>query len=262
MGALSNAGAQVQVENLSVRFSSTKRTLEVIGGLSFTINEGQFVSFVGPSGCGKTTMLRCLSGLQRSTEGQILVMGKSMTEPTDGMTLVFQEYNRSLYPWRTVLRNVMLPIEDKMKKGEAEKLSLGLLHDVGLEGFGNYFPWQLSGGMQQRVAIARALAPQPKILLMDEPFASVDAQTRMVLEDQILRIWSDRHLTILFVTHDIDEAIYLSQTVMVLSSRPAHIIDQIPIDLSYPRNQVNTRAEEGFASYRSRIHQKLWAFVK
>lgn len=252
----------LEIENLGVQYSRQKVELKVIQDLSLSIKEGKFVSIVGPSGCGKTTLLRCIGGLQKPTQGQVKVMGEGISQPINEMTLVFQEYNRSLFPWRTVMRNVMLPVEDKMKKRDAQGLALRLIESVGLIGFENYFPWQLSGGMQQRVAIARALAPDPKIILMDEPFAAVDAQTRMALEDQILKIWHDLKLTVLFVTHDIDEAIYLSQTVIVLNGRPARISEEFQIDLEYPRNQIITRGKEEFASYRSRIYEALRTVVK
>ena len=171
-------------------------------------------------------------------------LGYSRSMSRLSMTLVFQEYNRSLFPWRSVLNNVLFPIEDKVPKKEAFERATRLLRQLGLEGFEKYYPWQLSGGMQQRVAIARALAPNPKILLMDEPFASVDAQTRIVLEDQLLKLWSDMKLTVLFVTHDIEEAVYVSQKVIVLSNRPTHVIESLDIDLEYPRDQITTQGDD------------------
>ena len=203
--------------------------------------------------------MRCISGLQRPTAGKIVIAGSQIVEPTDGMTLVFQEYNRSLFPWRSVINNVLFPIEDKVPKREAIQRAKKLLSQIGLEGFENYYPWQLSGGMQQRVAIARALAPNPKILLMDEPFASVDAQTRTALEDQLLKLWDNMKLTILFVTHDIEEAVYVSQKVIVLSNRPTRVVENLGIDLGYPRDQITTRSEQKFISYRARIFQNIRA---
>ncbi|MCL5069273.1 MAG: ABC transporter ATP-binding protein [Thaumarchaeota archaeon] len=206
--------------------------------------------------------MRCISGLEKPTSGRVSVIGKEIVAPTDGMTLVFQEYNRSLLPWRTVLSNVMLPIEDRQPKQKAKQRAAELLSQVGLDGFENYYPWELSGGMQQRVAIARALAPRPKILLMDEPFASVDAQTRAVLEDQLLKLWKEMDLTILFVTHDIDESVYVSQNVIVLSTRPSHVVDNIEIDLPFPREQIVTRSDKDFLAYRATIMEKIRAFTK
>lgn len=248
----------LEVTNLSYTYSS-RANLQVIGSLNFSTIEGSFTSLVGPSGCGKTTILRCISGLQKPTSGNISVMGNPLLAPSDGMTLVFQEYNKSLFPWRSVIRNVMLPIEGKMQKEKCKEQAMKLLEEVGLKGFENYYPWELSGGMQQRVAIARALAPNPKILLMDEPFASVDAQTRTTLEDQLLKLWQEIGLTILFVTHDIDEAVYVSQNIIVLSNRPSRIIDEVPIPLTYPREQIGTRSDPKFIEYRNRILERIRA---
>ncbi|MDG6997994.1 MAG: ABC transporter ATP-binding protein [Nitrososphaerota archaeon] len=248
------------VSDLSVKYSGTIN-LEVLKSLSFSIEEGTFTALVGPSGCGKTTILRCISGLQKPTSGAIRIAGAEVTEPTDGMTLVFQEYNRSLFPWRTVLNNVLFPIEDKIPKTESLNRATKLLKLLGLEGFEKYYPWQLSGGMQQRVAIARALAPNPKILLMDEPFASVDAQTRIALEDQLLKLWSEMKLTILFVTHDIEEAVYVSQKVVVLSNRPTHVIESLDISLTHPRDQITTKSDQRFLAYRARILENIRALL-
>lgn len=251
----------IQVENLGVVYSSTNN-LKVIENLELSLEERKFVSIVGPSGCGKTTLLRCIAGLQKPTTGKITVMGKQITEPIDEMTIVFQEYNRSLFPWRNVLGNVMLPLETRLDKAEGKKRALKLLGEVGLLGFEKFYPWQLSGGMQQRVAIARALAPSPKILLMDEPFASVDAQTRFALEDQILKLWEENELTVLFITHDIDEAVYISQDVLALSGRPSKVLGSIGIDLPYPRDQIRTRSEPKFSVYRSELFQKIKVNLK
>ena len=179
----------IEIEGLHVEYGVGSSQLKVIDNISLSLQDRRFTSIVGPSGCGKTTLIRCISGLQKPTGGRVTVMGSRIIEPITEMTVVFQEYNRSLFPWRTVLGNVMLSVEGRMKKQEAVIRSHKLIQDVGLTGFERYYPWQLSGGMQQRVAIARALAPNPKILLMDEPFASVDAQTRFALEDQILKLW-------------------------------------------------------------------------
>ena len=248
----------LEISNLSFTYSG-RTNLKVIESLNFSLAEGSFVSLVGPSGCGKTTILRCVSGLQRPSSGSISVMGKPVLAPSEGMTLVFQEYNKSLYPWRSVIRNVMLPIENKMPKNQFSEQSMILLEEVGLKGFENYYPWELSGGMQQRVAIARALAPNPRILLMDEPFASVDAQTRTALEDQLLRLWRELKLTILFVTHDIDEAVYVSQNVIVLTNRPTRVVDSILVNLPYPRDQMVTRSDPSFINHRNQILEKIRA---
>lgn len=248
----------LEISDLTVRYTG-ERDLHVLDSLAFSIEEGSFTSIVGPSGCGKTTILRCVSGLQRPSSGRVTIAGREVTQPTDGMTLVFQEYNRSLFPWRSVLSNVIFPIEDKVEKSKAKERAIQLLTELGLNGFETYYPWQLSGGMQQRVAIARALAPNPKILLMDEPFASVDAQTRTALEDQLLSVWKDRRLTILFVTHDIEEAVYVSQRVIVLSRRPTRVVDNLTVDLPYPRDQLTTRSDAKFLSYRAKVLEDIRA---
>ncbi len=176
---------------------------------------------VGPSGCGKTTLLKCISGLLRPSQGEVVLDGQRVTDPPEEMALVFQEYNRSLMPWASVRNNVLLPLRHKKLTGaERTRLVEESLAEVGLSRFIDHYPWQLSGGMQQRVAIARALAYQPSILLMDEPFASVDAQTRGDLEDLVLQVREDYGITILFVTHDIDESVYLSDRIVVLTHAP------------------------------------------
>ena len=249
--------AIVKADSLNVKYLTASGVNQVLDGLSFSLEDGKFTSIVGPSGCGKTTILRCVAGLQKPNSGSVTVMGKQVVEPVDEMTIVFQEYNRSLLPWRNVLGNVTLGIERRVDKTKREKICKKLLEDVGLAGFERHYPWQLSGGMQQRVAIARALAPNPKILLMDEPFASVDAQTRMALEDQLLLLWKELNLTVLFVTHDIDESVYLSQRVLVLNARPTRIIDEVDINLEFPRSQIMTRQKPEFASYRTKILEKI-----
>ncbi|MCL4519753.1 MAG: ABC transporter ATP-binding protein [Thaumarchaeota archaeon] len=244
------------VSDLGVVYKG-KTELRVLESINLSVKQGTFVSIVGPSGCGKTTLLRCVSGLQTPTTGQIRISDVPVTGPPEGMTLVFQEYNRSLFPWRSIMKNVMLPLEGRVSGDEAKERASKLLEELGLRGFENYYPWQLSGGMQQRVAIARALAPNPKILLMDEPFASVDAQTRTALEDQLLSVWNKLGLTILFVTHDIEESIYLAEQVIVLSTRPTRIIDEVETDLAYPRDQIVTRSDQRFMTCRARILEEF-----
>jgi NitT/TauT family transport system ATP-binding protein len=209
----------LEVRGLSKVYEDRKRRVEAIRELTFTIGVGELVCLVGPSGCGKTTLLRCMAGLLAPTTGEVLLQGRRVTAPPPGMALVFQEYGRSLFPWMSVRDNVELPLRRKrMSRRQRADLVDRALEAVGLRGTGTAYPWQLSGGMQQRVAIARAVAYQPQVLLMDEPFAAVDAQTRAELEDLIRDLWHQLGVTILFVTHDIDEAVYLGQRVLVLSS--------------------------------------------
>ncbi len=228
--------------------------VEAIRDVSFRVDEREFVCIVGPSGGGKTTLLRCLCGLHGRSSGRIQLHGRDVTQPPPEMAAVFQDYSRSLMPWFTVERNVALPLKNtiKDKRQRAERVSWAL-GEVRLDGFGDRYPWQLSGGMQQRVAIARAIAYQPQILIMDEPFASVDAQTRAGLEDLMLSILDDVGTAVLLVTHDIDEAVYLADRVVVLSTRPATILDVVDIDLPRPRDQLETKSSPRFAEHRARV---------
>jgi NitT/TauT family transport system ATP-binding protein len=230
-----------------------KQRHEAIGRLDFAVPEGAFVSIVGPSGCGKTTMLRCLSGLMKPTRGTVRLGGEPVSGVPRDLALVFQDYSRSLFPWRTVAGNVAYVLPRDLSKADRSARVEESLDAVGLSGAGEKYPWQLSGGMQQRVAIARALAYRPKILLMDEPFASVDAQTRAELEDLMLAVRDQFGMTILFVTHDIDESVYLADRVLVLSKSPSTIVASIDVDLPRPRDQVATREDETFVHLRSDI---------
>jgi NitT/TauT family transport system ATP-binding protein len=225
-----------------------------IADLTFDVNAGEIVSIVGPSGCGKTTLLKALAGLLAPTGGTIRFQGKAVQGVPEGLAMVFQEYSRSLLPWTTVDGNIELPLRYKPIDAidRARRVSESL-EAVGLSGFGNRYPWQLSGGMQQRVAIARALAYHPQLLLMDEPFASVDAQTRADLEDLAAAVREQFDITIVLVTHDIDEAVYLSDRVVVLSSAPSVVLAKIVIDLPRPRDQIVTKASEQFVAKRSEV---------
>ena len=213
---------------------------------------------IGPSGCGKTTLLRCVAGLLSPTSGTVLLRGQRVDRPPDEMALVFQEYNRSLFPWMTVRQNVAFPLRRKRLGRHAQRLraddAIGV---VDLARFADHYPWQLSGGMQQRVAIARALAYQPSILLMDEPFASVDAQTRAELEDLVLHVRQRFEMTVLFVTHDIDESVYLGDRIFVLTRGPAGIRENVVVDLPTPRDQITTRALAEFIRLRTHVQRLI-----
>ena len=199
-----------------------------------------------------------IAGLIAPTSGRVMLHGREVTGPPPKLVLVFQEFNKSLFAWRSVLGNVRFGIEARGNRTrEAEFRARSLIELVGLKDFENHYPWELSGGMQQRVAIARALAYEPEVLLMDEPFGSLDALTRLELEDTLLRLWEELGTTILFITHDIEEAIYLSDRVWVLSRRPSQIIEELRIDFSRPRNQVATRAEARFMEIRNRIYRRI-----
>ena len=229
-----------------------------IEDVSLVVEDGEFLCVVGPSGCGKTTLLKCVGGLLRPTKGTVLLRGKPVTRPPEEMALVFQEYSRSLMPWTSVANNVLLPLRHKKLGRKQRKTLVGeSLEAVGLDAFANRYPWQLSGGMQQRVAIARALAYQPSILLMDEPFASVDAQTRGDLEDLTLRVRDQYGITILFVTHDIDESVYLADRVVVLTHAPTEVKEIVRVDLPRPRDQIATKELADFAHLRAHVYRQI-----
>jgi NitT/TauT family transport system ATP-binding protein len=233
-------------------------TTPAIGDISCQIEAGEFVSFVGPSGCGKTTLLMSVAGLLAPSSGRVIVKGKEVNGPPPDLVLLFQEYNKSLFAWRTVLGNVRFGLEARGQRASAsENKARGLIELVGLKGFEDHYPWELSGGMQQRVAIARALAYEPEVLLMDEPFGSLDALTRLELEDTLLRLWAELKTTILFITHDIEEAIYLSDRILVLSRRPSRIVEEIEIRFPRPRDQVTTRSERRFMEIRNDIYRRI-----
>lgn len=241
----------MDVRSLSKTYGTGAKATVAIKDVSFTVARGELVSIVGPSGAGKTTLLKCLSGLMPPTSGTVLFEGKVHKGVPARLTLVFQDYSRSLFPWLTVESNITLPLRNKkVPKDEQRRRVELMLEAVGLPECARRYPWQLSGGMQQRVAIARALAYQPDCLLMDEPFASVDAQTRNDLEDLVLRLRAEFGITIVFVTHDIDEAVYLSDRVIALTHSPATVSDILQIGFPSPRDQLETKALPEFAQKR------------
>ncbi|MFF4619941.1 ABC transporter ATP-binding protein [Nonomuraea jabiensis] len=248
----------LEISSLRKVYESPGRTVEAIRSITFGVGAGELVCVVGPSGCGKTTLLRCVAGLLPVSGGEVRVDDVPVTGPPPRMAVVFQEYGRSLFPWMTVRQNVELPLkEKKVPAGQRHELVRGSLSAVGLGDAADAHPWQLSGGMQQRVAIARAVAYQPQVLLMDEPFAAVDAQTRADLEDLILRLWRDLEVTTLFVTHDIDEAVYLGQRVIVLSSSPTVILEDLKVDLPSERDQLTTRSLPRFGELRGHVYRQI-----
>jgi NitT/TauT family transport system ATP-binding protein len=248
----------LEVRGLHKVYDSHGRRVEAIGELTFTVPDGQFACVVGPSGCGKTTLLRCIAGLLAPTGGEVWVEGSQVTGPPAGLAVVFQEYGRSLFPWLRVRDNVELPLRAaRLPRARRRMLADDALAAVGLSDAHRAYPWQLSGGMQQRVAIARAVAYQPRVLLMDEPFAAVDAQTRAELEDLIRSVWRRLGVTLLFVTHDIDEAVYLGERVMVLSAAPTRIKEDLRIDLPDQRDQLVTRSDLRFTELRAHIYAQI-----
>jgi NitT/TauT family transport system ATP-binding protein len=248
----------LEVSQLGKTYGEGDGATHAIGSISFAITEQEFVCVVGPSGCGKTTLLKCMSGLLAPSSGAVELRGRRVAGPPPEMALVFQEYSRSLLPWMSVRGNVTLPLRHKkLGKGETARLVEEAVEAVGLTRFIDRYPWELSGGMQQRVAIARALAYQPEILLMDEPFASVDAQTRGDLEDLVLRVREQFGVTVLFVTHDIDESVYLADRIVVLTPSPTEVREVLSVDLPHPRDQVDTKELPEFARLRAHVYRLI-----
>jgi len=246
----------ISVEGLTLRYPGA--AAPTLAGISFSVARGEFLSVVGPSGAGKTTLLNCISGLMVPTDGLVLLEGESINGPNRRISVVFQDYSRSLFPWMTADKNVALPLTGRgLSANEIRGRVRDSLASVGLGDHGAKYPWEMSGGMQQRVAIARALAQEPHVLIMDEPMASVDAQTRTDLEDLVLRLWHERTVTVVFVTHDIDEAIYLSDRVVVLSSPPTTVDNVMGIDLDRPRHQLATKDDPRFAHYRTELFTRI-----
>jgi NitT/TauT family transport system ATP-binding protein len=244
----------LEVRGLRHVYGSGDSPFVALDDLSFEAAEGELITIVGPSGSGKTTLLRCLSGLMPPTGGEVRLRGRAFIDVPDELALVFQEYSRSLFPWLSVRENIDMPLRNKGldRADRAERIKASL-DEVGLGDAADRYPWQLSGGMQQRVAIARALAYRPAILLMDEPFASVDAQTRADLQDTLLDVWDRHDSTVLFVTHDIDESVYLADRVVVLSRAPARVVAEIAIDLPRPRDQIATKELPRFVELRAEV---------
>jgi NitT/TauT family transport system ATP-binding protein len=246
----------LEIRSLGKTYGSGGLATRALADITFSVEEGEFVCVVGPSGCGKTTLLKCVAGLLAPSHGEVVLHGQRVTGPPPDMALVFQEYSRSLLPWTSVRGNVLLPLRHKrLARAERTRLVEEALAAVGLTRFIDHYPWQLSGGMQQRVAIARALAYQPQVLLMDEPFASVDAQTRADLEDLVLRVREEFGITILFVTHDIDESVYLSDRIIVLTHSPTEVKEVLPVDLPTPRDQIETKELPEFAHLRAHVYR-------
>ncbi len=252
--------ALLTVRDLRKTYPSTTGPVEAIRSISFDVRAGELVCIVGPSGCGKTTLLKCVSGLLPPSGGDVVLDGEPVTAPPRTMAVVFQEYGRSLYPWLTVADNVALPLRARgTARAERTALVERALEEVGLAHAARTYPWQLSGGMQQRVAIARAVAYQPEVLVMDEPFAAVDAHTRADLEDLVRSVWRDLGVTVLFVTHDIDESVYLGERVLVLSSSPTVVQDDLVVDLPAERDQLTTRALPRFTELRTQVYEQIQA---
>jgi len=249
--------AMLEVAELGHTYQAKDGAHQAIKDLSFTVGTGELVCVVGPSGCGKSTLLRTISGLIKPTDGGISLHGNEVDGVPDDLAVVFQDYSRSLFPWLSVQKNVEFPLRRSLGRSARRARAAEALEWVGLTDAGRKYPWQLSGGMQQRVAIARALAYRPALLLMDEPFASVDAQTRFELEDLLLKVKREHSTTVLVVTHDIDESVYLGDRVLVLSGSPAAVVADLTVDLPAERDQITTRESAAFVSLRAEVARLL-----
>lgn len=251
---MNTRGSSLVVEDVCKTFGHGADEHRVIEGLSLRVDPGEFVCVVGPSGAGKTTLLRCLSGLTGPTSGTVRYGDRPVTKPLADIAVVFQDYRGSLLPWMRVRDNVAFPLEGMgVKRAARAARAEECLAAVGLTGVGDKYPWQLSGGMQQRVAIARGLAYEAPVLLMDEPFGSVDAQSRFDLEDLTLSLRARLGITVIVVTHDIDEAVYLGDRVVVLGGRPTTVVDNLTVGLGPDRDQLTTRADARFTELRTRV---------
>jgi NitT/TauT family transport system ATP-binding protein len=250
----------LEVSGLNHSYGTGADAHIAVNDLTFTVEAGQLACIVGPSGCGKSTLLRCIAGLIAPTAGTVSLHGDRVSGVPADLAVVFQDYSRSLFPWLTVARNVEFPLRwGVLSKSARRERAQEALESVGLTDVGGKFPWQLSGGMQQRVSIARALASRPALLLMDEPFASVDAQTRFELEDLLRRVQREQGSTVLVVTHDIDESVYLGDRVLVLSKSPASIVADLPVGLPSERDQITTRESAEFVTLRGEVARLLQA---
>lgn len=221
----------------------TDESVDVIKDFSYKIKDREFITIIGPSGCGKTTLLRIIAGLENATQGKVLLDGKKIIKPLGRIGLIFQEY--ALFPWQKIIKNIEFGLEiKKVKKKERRQQALNYIKTFGLSGFENKYPCDLSGGMQQRVAIARTLITNPDVVLMDEPFGSLDSQTRYSMQDFLLKIWQDKKETFLFVTHNVDEAIYLSDRIIALSKRPTEIVKIFDIPFPRPRDRTGSETNK------------------
>ena len=240
------------------RLSEDRNAQSVLAldGIDLSIGQGEFMTIIGPSGCGKTTLLRIIASLELPDEGEVVVEGTPVREPGIKRAMVFQTFG--LFPWKTVIDNVIFPlVVRKVPAAEARETAMTHIRRVGLEKFVDAYPHQLSGGMQQRVGLARALSTGADILLMDEPFGAIDAQTRELMQEELMRIWQEERKTVVFITHDLDEAVLLADKVLLMSRGPGRVREVIPVDLPRPRFDYDVRAHEGFAKVRSHLWHEL-----
>ena len=253
---MSNSGSTPILSVSGLDF--TVASLNILKDINLSVHEKEFVCIVGASGCGKTTLLRLMGGLLTPSKGQVRYRGREVSGPDRELAIVFQDYSKALLPWRTVAGNVELALEARrVPKSERADIIGGLLERVGLGDRPNAYPVQLSGGMQQRRQIARCMAQAPQILLMDEPFGALDAMTRQTLQDEVARMCSDVGVTVVFITHDLEEAIYLGDRVISMDRAPGRLGETLDIELERPRNQLSTREDARFLAYRHRLFNLL-----
>jgi NitT/TauT family transport system ATP-binding protein len=250
-------GAIFQLQDVAVTLPSNGEQRRILENINLQVQSGEVVGIVGPSGTGKTTLLRVLSGLLLPSGGTVLLDGRAVTGPSSEAVTVFQDYSSALLPWRTVARNVALPLEGRTSKPERAERVMKALDVVGLADRAGEYPWRLSGGMQQRVQIARALVVEPRVLLMDEPFGALDAITKSALHDELLEVQATTGATIIFITHDVEEAVYLSDRVMVIHDTPGRIVHEVATGLSRPRDQITTRDDPRYHELRHELAQVL-----
>jgi NitT/TauT family transport system ATP-binding protein len=251
----------LRIRGVHKAFAAPGGATIALAGIDLDVARGSFVSIVGPSGCGKSTLLQIVAGLIDATSGAAFLEDRKVEGPPPNVLYVFQQYTRSLFPWKTVERNVAFGLENRelLSRAEIATRTREIIGLVKLTGFERHYPWQLSGGMQQRVAIARALACRPAVLLMDEPFSAVDALTRVGLQELLRSLWRELGLTVIFVTHDVDEGVYLSTRVVALTRAPGTVAVDLPVELPHPRDQIATRALPQYLDYRARLLAQLFA---
>lgn len=244
----------IDIRDVSLQFGEGANARQILTGINLQVRAGEFLSVIGPSGCGKTTLLRLIAGLVQPTGGSIICDNREVKKPSRDRAIVFQDYGKALLPWRKIWSNVTLPLEDRESpRGDLRARAIELLKVMRLESVADHYPDELSGGMQQRVQIARSLAQGPKVWLMDEPFGALDAITRQQLQDEVARLAADRKMTVVFITHDLEEAIYLGDRVVVLGAHPGRIVEEIAVDLPRPRDQLTTREDPKFLAHRHHL---------
>ncbi len=255
-----NTPNKLELKNIHKSFPTVVKghagRTQILAGVDLVVKANEFLTIIGPSGCGKTTLLRIIASLLPADSGEVLVDGKPVTEPSAERAMVFQSFG--LFPWKTVLDNVRFPLGIRnVPPREATEIAMTYLRKVGLEKSASAHPHQLSGGMQQRVGLARALATEPEVLLMDEPFGAIDAQTRELMQEELMRLWQETRNTVIFVTHDLDEAVLLADRVVLMSPGPGHVRKLVSVDLPRPRWGYDVRAHEQFAPLRAELWQAL-----